>query len=182
MCLAIIKVDRRRYRKIAQEHWGLTNEQMKGMHVHHRIPQSEGGTNDPSNLYVCSPWFHAHVWHDHDEFTLWSQKGYEASKGVSRGKGVPKSKEHVAKIAAKNRGRVDPHRGKPCPWKASPATENCKRRASEVHTGRVKSQTEMENLKKAAQNRARVRCPHCDKIGDISLMKRYHFNNCKHKH
>ena len=52
------------YRTIAQKHWGLTKEQMKGMHVHHRIPQSEGGTNDPSNLYVCSPWFHANVWHD----------------------------------------------------------------------------------------------------------------------
>ena len=52
------------YRTIAQKHWGLTKEQMKGMHVHHRIPQSEGGTNDPSNLYVCSPWFHYNVWHN----------------------------------------------------------------------------------------------------------------------
>ena len=52
------------YRTIAQKHWGLTKEQMKGMHVHHRIPQSEGGTNDPSNLYVCSSWFHANIWHD----------------------------------------------------------------------------------------------------------------------
>ena len=52
------------YRTIAQKHWGLTNEQMKGMHVHHRVPQSLGGTNDTSNLYVCSPWFHYNVWHD----------------------------------------------------------------------------------------------------------------------
>lgn len=60
---SIVKVDVRPYRTIAQENWGLTDEQMKGMHVHHRIPVSKGGTNDPSNLFVCSPSFHAWVWH-----------------------------------------------------------------------------------------------------------------------
>jgi len=65
---AIVKLPPGHYRKIAQEHWGLTNEQMKGKHVHHRIPRSKGGTNDPSNLYVCSPWFHSYVWHSEDSF------------------------------------------------------------------------------------------------------------------
>lgn len=60
---SIVKVDRRPYRDIAQDNWGLTDEQMRGMHVHHRIPVSKGGTNDPSNLFVCSPSFHAWVWH-----------------------------------------------------------------------------------------------------------------------
>jgi len=68
MCSAIVKVDNRPYRTIAQDHWGLTDEQMKGMHVHHRIPRCKGGTNDPSNLYVCSPWFHAHVWHKYGQY------------------------------------------------------------------------------------------------------------------
>ena len=61
--LSIVKVDHRRHRVIARENWGLTKEQMKGMHVHHRIKRCEGGTNDPSNLYVCSEWFHDNVWH-----------------------------------------------------------------------------------------------------------------------
>jgi len=61
---SIVKVDTRNYRAIAQENWGLTDSQMKGMHVHHRIPRSQGGTNDPSNLYVCSPEFHSRVWHN----------------------------------------------------------------------------------------------------------------------
>jgi hypothetical protein len=60
---SIVRVDHRPYRKIAQENWGLSDDQMRGMHVHHRVPVSEGGTNDPSNLYVCSPSFHAWVWH-----------------------------------------------------------------------------------------------------------------------
>jgi hypothetical protein len=61
--VSIVIVDRRPYRVIAQENWGLTDGQMKGMHVHHRIRRSDGGTNDPSNLFVCSPWYHDVVWH-----------------------------------------------------------------------------------------------------------------------
>ena len=66
--VSIVRVDTRPYRKIAQENWGLTKEQMKGKHVHHRIARSDGGTNDPSNLYVCSPWFHKTAWHSEDGF------------------------------------------------------------------------------------------------------------------
>jgi hypothetical protein len=62
--LSLVCVDTRNHRVIAQENWGLTAEQMKGMHVHHRILRSQGGTNDPTNLFVCTPWFHANIWHD----------------------------------------------------------------------------------------------------------------------
>lgn len=62
--VSMVKVDTRPYRTIAQENWGLSKEQMRGKHVHHRIRQSKGGTNDPSNLYVCGPWFHNNVWHE----------------------------------------------------------------------------------------------------------------------
>lgn len=61
--VSIVKVDGRHYRAIAKENWGLTLKQMRGMHVHHRIKRSDGGTNDPSNLYVCSEWYHDNVWH-----------------------------------------------------------------------------------------------------------------------
>lgn len=64
--VSIVKVDRRGYRIIARENWGLTPQQMRGKHVHHRIKRSDGGTNDPSNLYVCSEWFHDNVWHAKD--------------------------------------------------------------------------------------------------------------------
>ena len=61
-----MRVDTRSHRVIARGNWGLTKEQMKGMHVHHRIKRCDGGTNDPSNLYVCSEWFHDNVWHAKD--------------------------------------------------------------------------------------------------------------------
>jgi hypothetical protein len=66
--VSIVKVDQRPYRVIAQENWGLTDGQMAGKHVHHRIAKSRGGTNDPSNLYVCGPWFHKNIWHAEDSF------------------------------------------------------------------------------------------------------------------
>ena len=72
---AIVKLPKGKYRRIAQNHWGLTDKQMEGMHVHHRVPRSQGGTNDPSNLYVCSPWFHGHVWHDDSYFTAQAAEG-----------------------------------------------------------------------------------------------------------
>ena len=61
--VSIVKVDKRHNRVIARDNWGLTKEQMMGMHVHHRVNRCDGGTDDPSNLYVCSPSFHRFAWH-----------------------------------------------------------------------------------------------------------------------
>jgi hypothetical protein len=80
--VSIIKVDTRKYRIIAQENWGLSKEQMRGMHVHHRIPVCKGGTNDPSNLYVCSPSFHRWCWHDGEEFIEFAAKGAGAANAA----------------------------------------------------------------------------------------------------
>jgi len=118
MTSAIVKVDTRSYRKIAQENWGLTKEQMKGMHVHHRLPQSRGGTNDSSNLYVCSLWFHLNVWHGEGS-ALYCWGGFMAAASG------PRSKEWRRKIGDANRGKKLPPRTK---------EENLKR--SKTLTGR----------------------------------------------
>jgi hypothetical protein len=79
---AIVKLETRPHRTVAQENWGLTAEQMAGMEVHHRVPVSEGGTNDPSNLFVCSPSMHRWGWHDGEKgFGIWAAKGGRTSKG-----------------------------------------------------------------------------------------------------
>jgi hypothetical protein len=87
--VSIVKVDSRHYRVIARENWGLTREQMKGKHVHHRISISDGGTNDPTNLYVCGPWFHKNVWHAEDGYNSLipyaqegGEKAYREKKGI----------------------------------------------------------------------------------------------------
>jgi len=87
--ISIVRVDTRNYRRIAQDNWGLTRQQMKGMHVHHRIPRSQGGTNDPSNLYVCSSWFHKYVWHAEDSYnSLISYANAGGQKAYYEGKGI----------------------------------------------------------------------------------------------
>lgn len=158
MCSAIVKVDKRPYRKIAQEHWGLTNEQMKGMHVHHRIPQSEGGTDDPSNLYVCLPWFHAHVWHDHSFWIETAARacaaGGRANKGIKR---TAQAVENLRKGALRRYSNPE------------------ERKLASIRQQGNKSLTGMKNP------HTPITCPHCGKSGRPGPMTQHHFNNCKHK-
>jgi hypothetical protein len=106
--VSIVRVDTRNYRRIARDNWGLTTEQMKGMHVHHRIPRSQGGTNDPSNLYVCSAWFHKNIWHAEDGYntlityaTEGGEKAYRERKGIH---GRSLEKRHADAVKAGNAG------------------------------------------------------------------------------
>jgi len=60
---------------------------MKGMHVHHFPPVSEGGRNIPEHLYVCSPSLHSWGWHSGEEFILWAKKGGTLGGLKAAGKG-----------------------------------------------------------------------------------------------
>ena len=83
-CLSIVlSSDVKNYRKVAQVHWGLTDAQMKGKHVHHHPAVSEGGRNVPEHLYVCSPSMHAHGWHSGEYFIEQAAAG--AAKGAAKG-------------------------------------------------------------------------------------------------
>ena len=84
--LSIVKLETRPHRIVAQENWGLTDEQMEGKEVHHRVAQSAGGTNDPSNLFVCSPSMHRWGWHNGDKgFGEWAHQGGAAMKAKNLG-------------------------------------------------------------------------------------------------
>jgi hypothetical protein len=100
MCSAIIlSPNYSNYRKLAQKHYKLTDEQMMGMDVHHNPPRCEGGRNIPEHLYVYHPELHAQV-HE-KESIIWARKGYETrlkngtenKKGVRTGGGTPKKTE-----------------------------------------------------------------------------------------
>jgi general stress protein YciG len=105
--VSIVKVDKRHHRVIARENWGLTKEQMRGKHVHHRIKRCDGGTNDPSNLYVCSPSFHRWGWHDGEEFVEWASKGAEVAnfEKDEDGKSLTARKGGKATMAEKDKDR-----------------------------------------------------------------------------
>lgn len=146
--VSIVKVDKRHYRVIARENWGLTKEQMKGKHVHHRIKRSDGGTNDPSNLYVCSEWFHGNVWHgDEGGFTGLIIKGARNGgiKGGGWNKGIPHSSGHAKNISrslmgnTRRKGCTISDYQKECISKANknkPKSETQKRKISNANKGR----------------------------------------------
>ena len=71
----VLSVERKNYRKLAQNWYGLTNEQMEGMDVHHNPPRHQGGRNIPEHLFVYHYTLHAAVHGDH--LTIWARKGGE---------------------------------------------------------------------------------------------------------
>lgn len=67
-----------------------------------------------------------------------------------------------------------------------------KKKQTKINGGKVAGRISAEsgNVVKAGKisakspnhpNNTLVRCPHCDKEGNLSIMSRWHLNNCKHK-
>jgi len=93
-----------------------------------------------------------------------SRKGKELSpetklKISEANTGVPKSEETRQKISESKTGEKHPFFGKE-------HSDEHKQKLSEANKGVPQEQVE---------------CPHCGKIGGISVMKRWHFDNCKNK-
>ena len=92
----VLSRERSSARKLVQEWYGLTDEQMKDCDVHHNPSRSDGGRNIPEHLYVYHFTLHNAV-HE-DDFTKWARSGYEErkrrgtenKKGVRLGGGTPK--------------------------------------------------------------------------------------------
>jgi hypothetical protein len=76
----------RNYRRLAQEWFGLTDEQMVDMDVHHNPAQCEGGRNIPEHLFVYHFTLHAAV---HEAaFILWRKEANRKGGTASMKKGV----------------------------------------------------------------------------------------------
>ncbi len=67
----VLSRERQNYRKLAQEWFGLTDEQMKDCDVHHNPPRSQGGRNIPEHLFVYHYTLHAAV---HEAFFILTQR------------------------------------------------------------------------------------------------------------
>jgi flagellar biosynthesis GTPase FlhF len=89
------------YRSVAQRHWNLTDDQMKGMHVHHEPPVALGGRNIPEHLYVCSPEMHLGGWHKGAKYPMMASEGGKLSAVVRR-----KNAEEMSKLSDKEKEEV----------------------------------------------------------------------------
>lgn len=96
----------------------------------------------------------------------------ESRKRISEGNKIPKPHtiEHNKKIGDAQRGK-----------KRKPLTEITKQKISSANKGIPKKFTDehKKNLKCHTNNLTKVSCPHCNKEGQLTNMKRWHFNNCK---
>jgi group I intron endonuclease len=96
----------------------------------------------------------------------------EARKKISESNKIPKpqTKEQIQK-------RADAQRGK----KRKPLSDEHKNKISHSSKGISKPMSEehIKNLKCHTNNSTKVSCPHCNKIGQLTNMKRWHFDKCK---
>lgn len=84
----------------------------------------------------------------------------------------------------------DAQKGEKSVWYGKKHTEDTKVKQSLSAKGKSKTEEHKQNISnskkgKPAHNkgipRILVKCPHCNKEGGEGIMKRWHFDNCKHK-
>ena len=117
----MLSVERRNYRKVAQEWYGLTDEQMVGMDVHHNPAQYEGGRNIPEHLFVYHNTLHSAV--HGNESALWSRVGSKKAHrqkdkrgrsvlGVENSKRLNLEKDEYGRSKNAVKGAAQAHRAK----------------------------------------------------------------------
>jgi len=75
-------------------------------------------------------------------------------------------------------------KGKPAKNKGIPHASSTKLKISKSLTGLVRgpqsqARRELSSISLKGRRQATLTCPHCNKSGGISAMKRHHFDNCK---
>ena len=119
----------------------------------------------------------------------------EAMKGNQYGfgnKGKKLSEEHKRKLSEANKGKKLSEETKRKIGEAMKGnqygfgkkhSEETRRKISEVQKGKTLSEETKRSISEANKGKMqlKVTCPHCNKEGGVSLMKRWHFDNCKIK-
>ena len=92
-----------------------------------------------------------------------------ATKGGKKSTNKGQSRPHLSALNAKKIGSLNPMFGKT--WQLAP----CYGRTGDKHPMFGKKNPKASEVAKITTS-----CPHCNKIGNVSNMKRWHFDNCKH--
>lgn len=168
-------------------------------HKHHIIPRHAGGTDDISNIIELTVEAHAEAhkvlyeahgrWQDKAAWQALSGQitGDEARRlAVSKAlKGVPKSKEHRAKLKEARKSRPSTTLGMSLPkWTEErmakfKKTMKAKRDGGYIQKQKPRSEESKAKSRIAALNRPKFRCPHCYNMFQAASLSRYHNNKCK---
>lgn len=101
----------------------------------------------------------------------------KATKGENNPRfGVIISEETRDKISRSNKGKTSHMKGKN-------HSEESKMKMRESSKGKIVSKETKEKISKSKKGIpfSKLTCSHCNKVGGKGAMKRWHFDNCKHK-
>jgi len=95
-----------------------------------------------------------------------------------------RSAETRQKISDSLTGKNHPNygrRGKGTPMYGKKHSTQTKNKMSKSHKGKTHTDESKRKISKAktGMRQKNITCPHCNKVGGIANMKRYHLNNCK---
>jgi len=159
-------------------------------HIHHIIPKHMGGSNEDDNLIELTISEHAEAHrilfekHQHwQDYVAWKALSGQINSDEIRRmvisetlKGKSKTPEHRKKLSDSAKKRKasnetkkkmsDAQKGRIITWDLKANTPELRKRKSELMSGISKQ---------------KIACPHCNKIGGLPQMKRWHFDNCKDK-
>lgn len=103
----------------------------------------------------------------------------EQKKKISESlKGRKRPKEVIEKMSLALKGIIPPNKGKKMSDEQKKKISESLKGDKNVRYGVKHSEETKEKMRKPKE---KVKCPYCDKIGGISQMKRWHFDNCKFK-
>lgn len=96
--------------------------------------------------------------------------------GVPHNKGKKMSDEFCRKLSVAKQGL-------PSPRKGVTVSEETKRKIGEANRGRVRDASTREKLRErmTGKEHRKVTCHHCNTIGGITGMARWHFDNCRQR-
>jgi hypothetical protein len=155
------------YRKLAQIHYGLTDEEMKGRHVHHNPPRYKGGRNIPEHLYVYSPEVHDSVHGGNGYCLSCSEGGKIGGKigGKVKNKNIEKCKEGGKKGGATTGAKAQKERIGFFGLPEEEKRQNSRKGGNKnVETGQIHEIKTPESLRKGGQVAGKLNNHHITKV------------------
>jgi len=120
--------------------------------------------------------------------------GYNITHGVFGGDTISmhpdrnKIRKHLSKVKKGKKLNLTDKQRTSMGWasgfmRGRKLSDEHKKKLSLAHKGHFQNEEWNNNISKALKGRKQEtkQCPHCNKIGSISNMKRWHFDNCKFK-